>query len=329
MVFIYIMPGHTNHPDYEYNDELMKSLWQPYNDMPVLGELAPEILNPFADNQGNIWALPYEYKYPEVMIRKYNKDIMKELGADVPNTINEFYDLLVQIKNDSNIVNVLPQMKRGAVFSGFIDIVNAFGIKTSQDMDAFYSIQFDESEGKYVDVAFQERMKQCIDYFTLLIDEGIIELENGVPSSNDAFNNNLIFSVYEKLDRDEDLTIPYTSMLYSFDYEPKQFFIPSRYYYILGRDLEIGPAVNDVLSALYGNNDSSISARFGKIGIDCFIRDGEIHISNENYVRAPKLIGMFPDDILIAATDANLNELRIEILNRKTGGHVCDTLTVR
>lgn len=268
---------------------------EPFNEFEVVSEFELNMLEPYMDKNGDIWAIPYEHKLPEVKIRKYNKEILKKLGRDVPTNLDELYNLLIDVKQYGEISSVLPRMDRNFVFSGFEDIVCAFGIKAHPiKSNVFYSIQYDEESGYYVDLALTEKMKDCINYFTMLINDGLIPLEGGFQSSNHAFYNDAVFSVYENVDRIEDLDIPFSTKLYYENYEPHRYYLPSRYVYILGRDLEVSEAVNNVLNTLYDGRGGTLNARYG-LDDNFTIIDDIVKISNENYSKAPKLVGEFPD----------------------------------
>jgi len=201
-------------------------------------------------------------------------------------------------------------MNPNAVFTGFEDIVNAFGINAPSEIGAFFSIQYDEDEEKLIDMAFSENMKECIGFFTLLLDEGIISIGKPGEDSDELFYSGELFCDYGTIEREEDLKGPYSLKLFNGNYDCHLYYFPSRYVYVMGEDLVLDATVEEFFNNIYLNDEYKLIARYGTDGYDVVRHN--IIMSDDTFSKAPKLVGEFPDD-MYKIEDDKLQELKDEI----------------
>lgn len=299
----------NNHQFYQYilasNNEYMVShfpdeagalleAYKPFDELRVTGKIEPDILELYSIPGRGIMGLPFEYIYPEPKIRKYNKDIMEDLNTPLPSTTDELMELLKKVKSNTDIPEVLPNMVRGNVFKGFEDIVNSFGLKTSLEFGSFYSIQYDYKNESFVDLAFSDAMFACIEYFTELINEGIIRLDAGNQSDNFWFYSDKTFSVYDYIEYEEDIKIPHTSKLFTEGYTPKLFYMPSRYVYVIGKDQELDSGLEQLLLNLYTDEEFYLTSLFGVLGNDYELVDGRVVAKSISGKQKNSIIGALP-----------------------------------
>lgn len=292
----------------KFANDMLEWIGKPLNNLSFINEIDPKLLEPYTDIYGNIWAVPYEYKYPKVKVRKYNKDTLMQIGSSPPKTLSELYEVLIKSSDLSKANRILPNLNTDCVFDNFEDIVCAFNIKINPEKNAFFSIQYDEDTMEYIDIALDKRMADCIDYFTMLINSNLI----GLNSNNDSLANidnefylGRLFSTYSEI-REEDLDIPFSEKLQHSNYTAHYYYTPSRYVYVLGRDLIVDSKVDDIFNCFYTIEEASLVSQFG-------IPDNEYNIDRNNYNKStfsyeysPKLIGDFYNNSLIQDS----NELR-------------------
>lgn len=140
----------------------------------IMREVSPEVFEQAKVN-GRIYGIPYQggpgagYRWDLVM----RSDYLQELGAGVPKTLDEYYNVLKQIKAAKP--DVIPlggytaqigQVKYAN--NSFDNVFGAFGVTPGY---------FTEKDGKFSNYDIDPRMKDALAYLQKMYKEGLIDKE--------------------------------------------------------------------------------------------------------------------------------------------------------
>ncbi|THF74810.1 extracellular solute-binding protein [Cohnella fermenti] len=142
----------------------------------------PDVKKAITQADGNIYSLPY---YSEFQSANYgykmfaNQVWMDKLGAKLPTTTDEFYDLLVAFKNgDSNgngVADEIPLTAPG--ISAIVDSLKGFwGLGTRGGLVHPW-VDIDESTGSLRFTPTDERYKSLLEYIAKLYKEKLLDPE--------------------------------------------------------------------------------------------------------------------------------------------------------
>ncbi|RKP52946.1 extracellular solute-binding protein [Cohnella endophytica] len=140
----------------------------------IMREVSPEVFEKAKVN-GKIYGIPYQggpgagYRWDLVM----RKDYLKEIGAEVPQTLDEYYNVLKTIK--AKYKDVIPLGGYTAQIgeqkfanNSFDNIFGAFGVTPGF---------FTEKDGKFSNYDIEPQMKEALLFLQKMYKEGLIDKE--------------------------------------------------------------------------------------------------------------------------------------------------------
>lgn len=140
----------------------------------IMREVSPEVFETAKVN-GRIYGIPYQggpgagYRWDLVM----RKDYLEELGADVPKTLDEYYNVLKEIK--AKFSDVIPLGGYTAQIgeqkyanNSFDQIFGAFGVTPGF---------FTEKDGKFSNYDIEPEMREALLFLQKMYSEGLIDKE--------------------------------------------------------------------------------------------------------------------------------------------------------
>ena len=122
----------------------------------------------------------YSGRYPQKVW--VNKEWLEAVGADMPATPEQFYELLVKFKNDDPNGNgqadeiALGCAYKGIAYSGFGFIINAY-CQTSYDLSDRGSILSLDRDGTVYSEVTSEGFKTALKYINRLVAEGLVSAD--------------------------------------------------------------------------------------------------------------------------------------------------------
>lgn len=135
----------------------------------------PMILKNMKDDQGRIFVIPridWSYMYTCMFI---NVDFLKQVGKEIPTTIDEFYDVLVAFKGLGK--DVIPWGAGTYWANTYEQILLSFG--TSEGL-------FFEGDAYYAPYELQDRTKAWLKFMNKVYGEGLLDQEYYIRSSDEV-----------------------------------------------------------------------------------------------------------------------------------------------
>jgi len=144
------------------------------------GNIPQGIQNAVSDEDGNIWGLLPSHRF-ETRSRIYSEEAMELIGKEIPNTAEEFHELLLLAKGvfEGDIIKI----SKDSCASSFYDIFAYFGCDL---ISGIYTIGWDLNTGKFVDQTFTEEMYKSLQFIKKIDDEGLITV--GMGQENLIYN---------------------------------------------------------------------------------------------------------------------------------------------
>lgn len=137
-------------------------------------EKTPGLMKDLKDDKGRMFFLP-RLDYCELStVDMINKDLLAQIGKDVPQTVDEFYECLVGFKELGD--DIIP-WGAGQWTDLTQHIFNAFGTSRSW--------LFIDGEVYYAPYDFQDKTKACIEFINKCYREGLIQQEYYTMSDDD------------------------------------------------------------------------------------------------------------------------------------------------
>ena len=179
--------------EYIYYFKERHNLLLPLND--ILNESSsmldiPEgIMNAVTDDNGDIWAILLSHRF-DTRSRVFNKEMMEQLGVDIPRTTNDLMELLMLTKEvfDGDIIIV----NKDNCAEMFYDVFAYFQCAT---INGRFTIGWDEEKHLYMDHVDTYEMIQSLQFIKELDAAGLISttLNNENPET-EAYINNEVFT---------------------------------------------------------------------------------------------------------------------------------------
>lgn len=156
----------------------LKSLLETYGQDILNGLEDKEMWTPFSDESGEIYGIPFVNEYPkQVEYITCRKDLMREAGiTEVPETLDEFYQDLVTLKNYYGDKYIIFSAS-GGWDEGCKTIAAAFGI---------YNDWMVDDDGNVIYMTEHKNYQAYIDFMKKLFSEGLLDSEFAVNTSNNV-----------------------------------------------------------------------------------------------------------------------------------------------
>lgn len=159
-------------------------------DISALLEQYPETKEAISDlgwtyvtgSDGGIYGIPNVDDAVYVGGIGYRSDIFEEHGYTEPNTIDEFYDLLVAIKNDTGMIPLTGKALEGGNNPVVAVIASAFGLS--------YEYVLDEESDSIISWLRQDGMKDYLAWMNKAYTEGLIDVDWPV-NTDDTINTKI------------------------------------------------------------------------------------------------------------------------------------------
>lgn len=156
----------------------LKSLLETYGQDILNGLEDKEMWTPFSDESGEIYGIPFVNEYPkQVEYITCRKDLMREAGiTEVPETLDEFYQDLVTLKNYYGDKYIIFSAS-GGWDEGCRTIAAAFGI---------YNDWMVDDDGNVIYMTEHKNYQGYMDFMKKLYSEGLLDSEFAVNTSNNV-----------------------------------------------------------------------------------------------------------------------------------------------
>lgn len=156
----------------------LKSLLETYGQDILNGLEDKEMWTPFSDESGEIYGIPFVNEYPkQVEYITCRKDLMREAGiTKVPETLDEFYQDLVTLKNYYGDKYIIFSAS-GGWDEGCKTIAAAFGI---------YNDWMVDDDGNVIYMTEHKNYQAYMDFMKKLYSEGLLDSEFAVNTSNNV-----------------------------------------------------------------------------------------------------------------------------------------------
>lgn len=156
----------------------LKSLLETYGQDILNGLEDKEMWTPFSDESGEIYGIPFVNEYPkQVEYITCRKDLMREAGiTEVPETLDEFYQDLVTLKNYYGDKYIIFSAS-GGWDEGCKTIAAAFGI---------YNDWMVDDDGNVIYMTEHKNYQAYMDFMKKLYSEGLLDSEFAVNTSNNV-----------------------------------------------------------------------------------------------------------------------------------------------
>lgn len=156
----------------------LKSLLETYGQDILNGLEDKEMWTPFSDESGEIYGIPFVNEYPkQVDYISCRKDLMREAGiTEVPETLDEFYQDLVTLKNYYGDKYIIFSAS-GGWDEGCRTIAAAFGI---------YNDWMVDDDGNVIYMTEHKNYQAYMDFMKKLYSEGLLDSEFAVNTSNNV-----------------------------------------------------------------------------------------------------------------------------------------------
>ncbi|MBN2851438.1 MAG: extracellular solute-binding protein [Clostridia bacterium] len=163
----------------EMNVQMAKAqLFQNIEDYMDISKYPDEVTSMIQDKEGHVLILPTShirtYQY-----RTYNKEVLEELNAKVPATIEEFYQLAKKIgeKNrNSDRKTYIATFNNIYILDDLADIFIAFGLYPNKKLLSYAdsSIGLNPTTNQFEYMMNNENLEEALEFIKLLYDEGLL-----------------------------------------------------------------------------------------------------------------------------------------------------------